>query len=120
MFAVDAGSTQGISEVVRENKLAEKGIRSGGFDLLPRTLANIRDGHLDFTIDQQAYLQGFYTAIEMFTFLASGGLVGPADINTGLKFVTKDSVGPYLSTETRYEGKTEKAMIVPRTGAIKA
>ena len=36
--------------------------------------------------------------MEMFTFLASGGLTGPADINTGLKFVIKDSVGPYLST----------------------
>jgi hypothetical protein len=29
-------------------------------------------------------------------------------------------VGPYLSTATRYEGKTDKAMIVPRNGAIKA
>ena len=120
MFAVDGGSTQGISEVIRDSKLAEKGVRGGGFDLLPRTLSNIRDGHMDFTIDQQPYLQGFYTVMEMFTFLASGGLVGPADVNTGLKFVTKDSVGPYLTTETRYEGKTEKAMIVPRTGAIKA
>jgi simple sugar transport system substrate-binding protein len=120
MFAVDAGSTQGISEVMRENKLAEKGVHGGGFDLLPRTLTNIQAGHMDFTIDQQPYLQGFYTAMEMFTFLASGGLVGPADINTGLKFVTKESVGPYLSTETRYEGKTEKLTIVPRNGAIKA
>ena len=58
----------------------------------------IQAGFLDFTIDQQPYLQGFYTVMEMFTFLASGGLVGPADINTGLKFVTKDSVGPYLTT----------------------
>jgi simple sugar transport system substrate-binding protein len=118
MFAVDAGSTQGVSEVIRENKLNEKGVHGGGFDLLPRTLTNIKDGFLDFTIDQQAYLQGFYTAMEMFTFLASGGLTGPADINTGLKFVTKDSVGPYLTTETRYEGKTDKAQIVPRTGSI--
>jgi simple sugar transport system substrate-binding protein len=119
MFAVDGGSTQGVSEVIRESKLAEKGMRGGGFDLLPRTLTNIHEGHMDFTIDQQPYLQGFYTVMEMVTFLASGGLVGPADVNTGLKFVTKDNVGPYLSTETRYEGKTDKAAIVPRSGAIK-
>jgi simple sugar transport system substrate-binding protein len=50
--------------------------------------------------------------------MASGGLVGPADINTGLKFVTKDSVGPYLSTETRYEGKTTSAKIVPMPKSI--
>ena len=52
------------------------------------------DGFLDFAIDQQPYLQGFYTVMEMFTFKVSGGLVGPADINTGLKFVTKDSGRP--------------------------
>lgn len=120
MFAVDGGSTQGISEVVRDQKLAAKGVKSGGFDLLPRTLANIRDGNMDFTIDQQPYLQGFYTVMQMFMFLSSGGLVGPADVNTGLKFVTKESVGPYLDTETRYEGKSDKAVIVPRSGAIKA
>ncbi len=120
MFAVDGGSTQGISELMREQKLAAKGVHGGGFDLLPRTLTNIRDGHLDFTIDQQPYLQGFYTAMQMFTFLSSGGLVGPADVNTGLKFVTKDNVSPYLTTETRYEGKTDKAVIVPRSGPIKA
>src|SRR5579864_2730084 len=105
MFAVDAGSTQGVGEVMEQFKLQSKGVHAGGYDLLPKTVQLIQDGHLDFTIDQQAYLQGFYTAMEMFTFLASGGLTGPADINTGLKFVIKDSVGPYLSTSTRYEGK---------------
>lgn len=120
MFAVDGGTTQGISEVMRESRLAAKGVHGGGFDLLPRTLTNIKDGHLDFTIDQQPYLQGYYTVMEMVTYLASGGLVGPADINTGLKFVTKDNVEPYLSTATRYEGKTDKEMIVPRGGPIRA
>jgi simple sugar transport system substrate-binding protein len=119
MFAVDAGSTQGVGEVMEQFKLQSKGVHAGGYDLLPRTVQLIQDGHLDFTIDQQAYLQGFYTAMEMFTFLASGGLTGPADINTGLKFVIKDSVGPYLSTSTRYEGKSDKAQILQRSGPIK-
>jgi simple sugar transport system substrate-binding protein len=118
MFAVDAGSTQGVGEVMQQFKLAAKGVHAGGYDLLPRTLQLIHTGDLDFTIDQQAYLQGFYTAMEMFTYLASGGLTGPADINTGLKFVTKSSVGPYLSTKTRYEGSSDKRQIVQRSGAI--
>lgn len=120
MFAVDAGSTQGVGEVVQQFSLRTKGVHAGGYDLLPRTVQLIHDGFLDFTIDQQAYLQGFYTAIEMFTFLVSGGLTGPADINTGLKFVTKDNVGPYLNTSTRYEGKSDKQQIVQRSGPIKA
>ncbi len=56
----------------------------------------------------------------MFTFLVSGGLTGPADINTGLKFVNKDNVGPYLDTSTRYEGKSDKPQIVERSGPIKS
>lgn len=119
MFAVDAGSTQGVAEVMKESNLPSKGVHGGGFDLLPRTVDLIHDGFLDFTIDQQPYVQGFYTVVEAFTFLASGGLVGPANVNTGLKFVTKGTVDPYLNTSTRYEGKSTKAQIVPRTGAIK-
>ncbi|HEY7577315.1 MAG TPA: sugar ABC transporter substrate-binding protein [Acetobacteraceae bacterium] len=120
MFAVDAGSTQGVGEVMHEFKLTSKDVHAGGYDLLPRTVQLVHDGDLDFTIDQQAYLQGFYTVMEMFTFLASGGLTGPADINTGLKFVTKDNVGPYLATSTRYEGKSDKPQIVERSGPIKS
>jgi simple sugar transport system substrate-binding protein len=120
MFAVDAGSTQGVAEVMKESNLQSKGVHGGGFDLLPRTVDLIHEGVLDFTIDQQPYVQGFYTVMEAFIFLSSGGLVGPANINSGLKFVTKGTVDPYLNTETRYEGKSTKPQIVPRTGAIKA
>ncbi len=118
MFAVDAGSTQGVGEVMQQSNLAAKGVHAGGYDLLPKTLELIQGGFLDFTIDQQAYLQGFYTVTEMVMFLASGGLTGPADINTGLKFVTKASVGPYLTTKTRYEGSSSQAEIVKRSGSI--
>ncbi len=119
MFAVDAGSTQGVGEVMQQFKLASKGVHAGGYDLLPRTLQLIQAEDLDFTIDQQAYLQGYYTVMEMFTYRASGGLTGPADINTGLKFVTKDGVGPYLATKTRFEGSSDQQQIVPHSGPIK-
>ncbi len=118
MFAVDGGSTQGIAETMKQYDLVKKGVHGGGYDLLPRTLELIDAGFLDFTIDQQPYLQGFYTVMEMFTFLASGGLVGPAECNTGLKFVTKETVKPYLATKTRYEGNAAAAKIVPMSGAI--
>ncbi|MFP3248193.1 MAG: sugar ABC transporter substrate-binding protein, partial [Paraburkholderia sp.] len=120
MFAVDAGSTQGVAEVMKESNLPAKCVDGGCFYLLPRTVQLIHDGFLDFTIDQQPYVQGFYTVVEAFTFLASGGLVGPANVNTGLKFVTKGTVDPYLNTETRYEGKSTKPQIVPRSGGIKS
>jgi simple sugar transport system substrate-binding protein len=118
MFAVDAGSTQCVGQVLKEYGLTAKGVHGGGFDLVPRTLEYINDGILSFSIDQQPYLQGFYTVMEMVMYLASGGLVGPSEINTGLKFVTKDSVTPYLATKTRFEGNSTAQAIVPRSGPI--
>ncbi len=118
MFGTGGGDTQNCGLISRKYDLASKGVRAGGYDMLPRSLEAVRDGFLDFVIDQQPYLQGFYTVMEMFAFKVSGGLVGPADINTGLKFVTKDSVGQYMNTKTRYEGSAKEAQIVPRSGPI--
>jgi simple sugar transport system substrate-binding protein len=118
MYAVDGGTTLGVAETMAQYGLAAKGVHGGGFDLLPKTLELISQGQMDFTIDQQPYLQGFYTVLEMFLFKASGGLVGPADINTGLKFINKDGVKPYLATKTRYEGNSGQQQIVTSSGPI--
>ncbi|HUZ63769.1 MAG TPA: sugar ABC transporter substrate-binding protein [Acetobacteraceae bacterium] len=118
MFGTGATDTQNVGVVMQQYGLVKKGVKGGGFDLLPRSLQFVNDGYLDFAIDQQPYLQGFYTVMEMFMFKASGGLVGPANINTGLKFVTKAGVKPYLTTKTRYEGSAATSQIVPRTGPI--
>jgi simple sugar transport system substrate-binding protein len=120
MFAVDAGSTMAVGKTMEKYGLAAKGVHAGGFDLLPQTLDAIAKGDLDFTIDQQPYLQGFYTVMEMAMFKYSGGLTGPADINTGLKFITKQSVEPYLTTKSRYEGNSSVEAVIPRSGPITA
>ena len=105
MFAVDAGDTQGVGQIIQKHSLQGKVI-GGGYDLLPGTLKLIDQGFLDFTIDQQPYLQGFYPVIQLFLYKLSGGLVAPSDTNTGLLFVTKANVKPYLTTKTRYEGSS--------------
>ena len=120
MFAVDAGSTMSVAKTMQKYGLAAKGIHAGGFDLLPNTLDGIANGDLDFTIDQQPYLQGFYTVMEMAMFKLSGGLTGPAEINTGLKFVTKENVDPYRATKSRYEGNSDKPEVLPHMGPIAA
>jgi simple sugar transport system substrate-binding protein len=106
MFAVDAGSTQGVAQVIRKYGLHRRSVRGGGYDLLPETLRAIVDGRLDFTIDQQPYLQGFLPIVQLFLSRYTGGLVSPADTNTGLLFVTKRNVRPYVTTRTRYEGSS--------------
>jgi simple sugar transport system substrate-binding protein len=118
IFAVDAGSTENIGKVVQKYNLKQKGVVAGGFDLNPNTLSAIKAGNLDFTIDQQPYLQGFLPVLQLWFYKLSGGLVAPSDTNTGLLFVTKDNVDPYLTTQTRFEGSTTAQKVLPRSGPI--
>ena len=60
---------------MRKHALHERGVRAGGYDLLPATLRAIHDRDLDFTIDQQPYLQGFLPVLQLFLDRYSGGLV---------------------------------------------
>ena len=119
MLAVDAGSTSSVGQVVEKYKMRDKGLKvAGGFDLVPETLNAINGGSLDFTIDQQPYLQGFLPVLYLYLYKLSGGLIFPSETNTGLLFVTKDSVKPYLDTKTRFEGSSTEQQVVQRSGAI--
>jgi simple sugar transport system substrate-binding protein len=111
MVAVDAGSTQGLGQIMQKYNLASQGVHAGGYDLLPGTIQAVGGGHLDFTIDQQAYAQGFYPVVQLFLYKLSGGLSRPSDTNTGLVFVTKSTVKPY-GAKTRFEGSSSKEQVV--------
>jgi simple sugar transport system substrate-binding protein len=104
MFAVDAGSTQGIAQTIQKHGLKAKGWVGGGYDLTPITEQLLAAGYIEFTIDQQPYLQGFFPILELYLYNASTGLSGIADVDTGLKFLDKTTVVPYSSTKSRYEG----------------
>jgi simple sugar transport system substrate-binding protein len=112
MFAVDAGSTQGVAQIMEQFGLAEQGVKAGGYDLLPEILKLMKAGHIDFTIDQQPYLQGFLPVMQLYLYKLSGGVTGPAETNTGLIFVTPETVDRYLQTESRFEGDSEAQKIV--------
>jgi simple sugar transport system substrate-binding protein len=104
MFAVDAGSTQGVAQTIQKQGLKQKGWVGGGYDLTPITEQLLAAGYIEFTIDQQPYLQGFLPIIELYLLKASQMLTGAADVDTGLKFLDKTTVKPYSSTKSRYEG----------------
>jgi len=118
MFAVDAGSTANVGKIMAKYKLKSQGVAAGGFDLVPDTLTAIKAGDLDFTIDQQPYLQGFLPVLYLYLYKLSGGLQSPSETNTGLLFVTKDNVDPYLNTKTRFEGSSTAQQVISRSGAI--
>ncbi len=108
MFAVDAGSTQGVAQTIQKQGLKGK-VKGGGYDLLTPTIDLLSAGYIQFTIDQQPYLQGFYPVLQLYMYLASGRLTGIADVNTGLKFLDQTTVKPYVSTKSRYEGSSTSA-----------
>jgi simple sugar transport system substrate-binding protein len=108
-FAVDAGSTQGLAQTIQKRNLRNKGVKGGGYDLTPTTQKLLADDQIDFTIDQQPYLQGFLPVLELYLNKVSEGLSGIADVNTGLLFLDKTTVVPYNSTKSRYEGTSSSA-----------
>ena len=91
---------------------------AGGFDLVPETLNAVKAGDLDYTIDQQPYLQGFLPVLALYLYKLTGGLIFPTETNTGLLFVTKDNVGLYQSTTTRCRGSDAAPKLIERSGPI--
>ncbi|MGH9135103.1 MAG: sugar ABC transporter substrate-binding protein [Ilumatobacteraceae bacterium] len=117
MFAVDAGSTQGVGQVVQNHDARASGLKGcGGYDLLPTTIELVSEGVLDFTIDQQPYLQGFLPVQYLYLSKLSGGVVIPSETNTGLVFLDSSSAKLFLDTSSRFEGDAEEQKIVEPTG----
>jgi simple sugar transport system substrate-binding protein len=108
-FAVDGGSTQAVAQTMQKHNLRGKGIKAGGYDLTPVTQKLLAQDQMDFTIDQQPYLQGFVPILQLYMYNVSQTLSGIADTNTGLKFLDKTTVVPYNSTKSRYEGTSSAA-----------
>jgi simple sugar transport system substrate-binding protein len=107
LFALESIASEGIERAVVKHDLRAKGVKAGGYGVFPATLTRIQDGVLDYTIDEQPYLQGFVPSLQLFLAKLSGGLLAPSDTHLPLLFVTKANLGPYLA-KTRYEGSSSK------------
>jgi simple sugar transport system substrate-binding protein len=111
-FAVDAGSTQSLAQTIQKHNLRDKGVKGGGYDLTPITQKLLATNQIDFTIDQQPYLQGFLPVLQLYLYTVSGTLTGMADTNTGLKFLDQTTVVPYNDSKSRFEGTASAAGVV--------
>jgi simple sugar transport system substrate-binding protein len=112
MYAVGGGSTESLAKVMQKLGLTSKGIKAGGFDLTEQTQKLLQEGNIEFTIDQQPYMQGFLPVLELFLYKVSGTLSGPAEVDTGLKFLNKETVNPYVSSKSRFEGTSTAAKVI--------
>jgi len=113
MMSVDGGDSDALATFIANEKL--KGVvGASGWDLGTPVVDAISSGDLTFTINQQPYLQGFDTLMQLFLYNISGGLMTPTDTDTGLGIVTSANVKPYL-TPNRFVGSSaaEKVLTPP-------
>ena len=103
LFGTGGSDTYACGFVSNKYGLAKAGVAVAGFDLFPQTLGFIKSGDVNFTVDQQAYLQGFLPVQQMYLWHLSGGLLGPADTDTSRAYVTKDNIDLYLG-KSRFIG----------------
>ena len=103
LYSVDDGDAVAVADTIKKYNLKGK-VGGSGWDVEVPVLQSVKNGQLNFTIDQQAYLQGFVPVIQLFLYQISAGLMKPANTDTGLGFVTSANVAPYLAHATRFEG----------------
>jgi len=111
MFGVDSGDSNAIAEFIFNERLESK-VGGAGWDVGAPVLQAVKAGYLSFTIDQQAYLQGFVTIVQLFLYNISGGLMKPCDTDTGTGIVHKSTVAPYLAVLSRFEGDSSAEKVL--------
>ncbi len=113
MMAVDSGDSNAVAQFIKAEGLSGK-VGASVWDVGLPVAQAINAGYVTATIDQQAYLQGFDTIMQLFLWNVSGGLMKPTDTDTGIGIVTKANVAPYLIAN-RFEGtsSTKKALTTP-------
>jgi simple sugar transport system substrate-binding protein len=116
MFGVDSGDSDAIAQFIQKQNLKGK-VGGAGWDVGTPVVQGVKAGNLTFTIDQQAYLQGFDTIMQLFLFNVSGGLMKPTNTDTGLGIVVKSTVEPYLA-KNRFEGTSSKQQTLKPPAAI--
>jgi simple sugar transport system substrate-binding protein len=104
MFGVDSGDSNEIANFIAKNNLKGK-VGGSGWDVGTPVVQGVKAGNLTFTIDQQAYLQGFDTIMQLYLYNLSGGLMKPTNTDTGLGIVVQSTVAPYLR-KNRFSGTT--------------
>ncbi len=116
-YCVDSGDSIAAATIIAKYNLGGK-VGGSGWDIGLPVLQQVQKKNLLFTIDQQAYLQGFIPTIQLFLYNISAGLMKPCNTDTGLGFVTSANVAPYLKTSSRFEGSSKAQVVLKPPASI--
>lgn len=89
LFGLGGITTDRITASLKNAKKKPGQIVSGGFDATPGTLTGLRQGFMEASIDQQQYLQGYFSVMTLYLMEAYG--FAP-NIDTGGYLITEDNI----------------------------
>lgn len=85
---------QAVIDYIQKNHLKGKYIVAG-FDMAPYVVTAIKDGIQAFALDQQPFLQGYLSVVDLYLKVHYG--FTPVDINTGTLFVDRSNVNQFAT-----------------------
>ncbi|HET9061016.1 MAG TPA: substrate-binding domain-containing protein [Acidimicrobiales bacterium] len=111
-FGTGSATSRALAGAMKDTAMVAEGARGAGFDVDVAVLQAVAAGRMDFTLDQQAYLQGFLPVLALFLYNMTGGLVRPASVDTGQHPVTSANVGRYLLHSDSWEGTSSRPLVI--------
>ena len=116
VFAVDAGFHPDLGQVVGNSRWRTRS-RTAGFDLTPPTLCNSQGGNLDFTIDQDPYMQGFLPVLGLYLSSCPAAW-SPRPTRHRPDLRHKSNVQPYMATAAGSRARPGAEAVSRGLGAI--
>ena len=94
------GAAPALAALRQTGKIGEMALAT--FDLSPEVLEAIRDGEMNFAVDQQQYLQGYLPVVFLVKYLETGTMPGGGDvIRTGPGFVSQETAADVIDLSAR-------------------
>jgi simple sugar transport system substrate-binding protein len=101
VLTLDTEGAEAALDALRPDDRAEP-VPLATFDLSPRVLEAVRDGRMQFAVDQQAYLQGYLPVVLLTQKIRYGLFAGEGKlIPTGPRFVTRATAGRVVRLSER-------------------
>ncbi len=103
-WVITLGAAQAL-DTIKAIPAAGSKAKVGTFDLNPDAAQAVKDGKLQFCIDQQPYLQGYLSITQLYLYKKNGNIIGGGGpVLTGPSFVDNtniDVVLPFIAKNTR-------------------
>lgn len=103
-WVITLGAAQAL-DTIKAIKATNSSAKVGTFDLNIDAAQAVKDGQLQFCIDQQPYLQGYLAITQLYLFKKNGNVMGGGGpVLTGPSFVDKtniDQILPFVKQNTR-------------------